>query len=79
MVTGAGFPPSGRGIGLVNCQITAEILKTKAKVITNQNYFLISEQNSHFSNRKRPLLKHPTSSNGHWPFCVTKVEMDVVP
>ena len=41
--------------------------------------FLTSERKSHFVHGKRPLLKPPPPPNGHWPFCVTKVGMDVVP
>ena len=29
--------------------------------------------------RKTATAQTPTPSNGHWPFCVTKVGMDVVP
>ena len=29
--------------------------------------------------RKTAIAQTPTPPNGHWPFCVTKVGMDVVP
>ena len=37
------------------------MLKTKVKILSDQNYFLTSEQKSHFSHGKRPFLNHPPS------------------